>query len=145
MAQLTENQQERLNNLQYVSGGVALVGSIVGVIYSSRTGGGFWRGVGYWVLGGLVFGIPAALVTMPFKSKILKEGDGNAKDTKGNSTTLTQGEADAIAQKMAGLAMSSMGIVGLTAAQQLELKSISERLSLGGYKIDPTSKKAVKK
>ena len=73
MAQLTENQQERLNNLQYVSGGVALVGSIVGVIYSSRTGGGFWRGVGYWVLGGLVFGIPAALVTMPFKSKQMQK------------------------------------------------------------------------
>jgi hypothetical protein len=58
---------------------------------------------------------------------------------------LTQGEADAIAQKMASLAMLSFGIVGLSAEQQLELKSISERLSLGGYKIDPTSKKAIKK
>ena len=58
---------------------------------------------------------------------------------------LTQAEADAIAQKMAGLAMSAVGIMGLSAAQQLELKSISERLSLGGYKIDPTTKKAIKK
>jgi hypothetical protein len=72
---LTPNQQERIRNIQGVQMGVSLIGSIGGVIYAKRTGGGFWRYVGYWILGGLITGVPAALIAVPLKNKILKESD----------------------------------------------------------------------
>lgn len=72
---LTSNQKERINNIDYVVGGIALLGAIGGVVYAKKTGGGFWRYVGYWIAGGLVVGVPARLVALPFKNKILKEGD----------------------------------------------------------------------
>ena len=71
--EITENQQQRLTNIDYAVGSIALVGAILGVIYSKRTGGGFWRGVGYWVAGGLIIALPAKLISVPFKNKIIKE------------------------------------------------------------------------
>ncbi len=73
--ELTENQQSRLDNIKYITGSVALLGSIGGVIYSHKTGGGFWRGVGYWILGGLSLGLVARLAALPFENNILKEAD----------------------------------------------------------------------
>ncbi len=75
MENLTDNQKERIRNIQAIAASISLVGSIGGVIYAKKTGGGFWRYVGYWILGGLVTGIPAKLITTPFTNKILKEGD----------------------------------------------------------------------
>ncbi len=75
MENLTDNQKERINNIKAISTSIAVIGSIGGVIYAKKTGGGFWRYVGYWVLGGLVLGVPAMLITTPFTNKILKEGD----------------------------------------------------------------------
>lgn len=72
---LTPNQKERIANINYVVGGVALLGAISGVIYAKKTGGGFWRYVGYWIAGSLVTGVPARLVATPFKNKILKDAD----------------------------------------------------------------------
>ena len=40
---------------------IALAGSIAGVVYSVKKGNGFWPGVGYWILGGMVIGIPARI------------------------------------------------------------------------------------
>lgn len=73
--ELTENQKQRLANINYVVGSVALLGSIGGVIYSHKTGGGFWRGVGYWILGGLALSLPAKVVSLPFTNKIIKESE----------------------------------------------------------------------
>ncbi len=73
MANLTESQNNRLNGINYVQGGLTLAGAIGGLIYSQKTGGGFWRGVGYWVLGSLIVGIPTMLITNPMKTKILKD------------------------------------------------------------------------
>src|SRR5258705_8235053 len=73
--ELTDNQNERIANINYVAGSVGLIGAIVGVIYSHKTGGGFWRGVGYWILGGVALGTVASLAALPFKNSILKEGD----------------------------------------------------------------------
>jgi len=83
---LTKNQEQRIQNIQAIQMSVGLLGSIAGVIYSSRTGGGFWRGVGYWVVGGLVFGIPTMLITTPLKNRILKEGDKDSGKTAGETT-----------------------------------------------------------
>lgn len=70
---MTQNQQTRINNINYVIGSISLLGSIGGVIYSSRTGGGFWRGVGYFILGGMIVSLPAKLISVPFVNKIVKE------------------------------------------------------------------------
>lgn len=75
--ELTDNQKQKIQNIEIVQGSIGLLGSIGGVIYSKRTGGGFWRGVGYFILGGLITGIPAALVSIPFKNKILSDADNN--------------------------------------------------------------------
>jgi len=74
-ANLTENQKQRIQNIEAIQSGAGLIGSIGGIIYANRTGGGFWRYVGYFILGGLVVGLPTALIMTPFKNKILKEGD----------------------------------------------------------------------
>lgn len=73
MTKFNENQKERLRNLNYLIASAGFLGGILGVVYSKRTGGGFWRGVGYFVLGGAVFSFPVKLVTIPFANKIIKE------------------------------------------------------------------------
>jgi len=72
---LTENQKSRIRNLDAITASAALIGNISGLMYANKTGGGFWRYVGYTILGGAIFGLPAMLVITPFKNKILKEGD----------------------------------------------------------------------
>lgn len=67
------NQQQRIENIKMLGSSVALLGSIAGVVYSHKTGGGFWRGVGYWIIGGVVFGTVAYAATFPTINKILKE------------------------------------------------------------------------
>jgi hypothetical protein len=80
-SKLTENEKARLNNINYVVGGIGMLGAIGGIIYAKKTGGGFWRYVGYWIAGGLVLGLPARLTALPFKNKILKEADKRLKET----------------------------------------------------------------
>lgn len=72
--QLTDSATARLLNMRYAISGLSMLGGIGGVIYSNRTGGGGWRGVGYFLLGSFVTGIVAGVVTLPFSNKILKEG-----------------------------------------------------------------------
>lgn len=74
-SELTQNQQFRLDNIQSINYGLSLLGAIAGVTYSKATGGGFWRGVGYWFLGGLTVGLATTIILTPFKNKILKEAD----------------------------------------------------------------------
>jgi len=76
-SKMTPSQKARYMNITYLAGSVALVGSIGAVIYAKKTGGGFWRYVGYWIAGGLVVGIPARLVALPFQNKILREVGNN--------------------------------------------------------------------
>ena len=37
--------------------GVGMIGSVAGVVYNVKTGGGFWRGVLFFFAGGFVVGI----------------------------------------------------------------------------------------
>ncbi len=73
MNKLSENQLMRLNNINMLLGGISLLGGIAGAVYSTRTGGGFWRGAGFFILGNLAVGVPASLIAMPFQNKIIKE------------------------------------------------------------------------
>ena len=70
---LTPNQQQRINNIDYVTSSIGTLGAILGVVHSHKTGGGFWRGVGWFILGGLILSVPARIVATPFKNKIIKE------------------------------------------------------------------------
>lgn len=72
---LTSNQIRRINNINYVVGSIGFIGSILGVIYSKRTGGGFWRGVGYFILGGAIVSLPAKVIALPFQNKIINESN----------------------------------------------------------------------
>lgn len=83
--ELTENQKERIRNINGIQIGAGLLGNIGGLIYAKKTGGGFWRSVGYFFLGGLIVGVPTALILTPFKNRILKEGD-EKKSTSSKST-----------------------------------------------------------
>ena len=87
---LTSNQKQRIANIDMLVGSVVLLGSIGGIIYANKTGGGFWRYLGYWIVGGLVTGIPSRLVATPFKNKILKEAD---KSTINKSNLASKSEA----------------------------------------------------
>ena len=72
---LTPNQQERIRNINGIQATVSLIGLVAGIVYAKKTGGGFWRYVGWSFVGSLVTGLPAQLIATPFKNKILKEGD----------------------------------------------------------------------
>lgn len=62
---------------------IGMIGSIGGVVYSSKTGGGFWRGVGYFILGGMVVGIlPRIFYFIPKINEVtalIKEKEKKAK------------------------------------------------------------------
>ena len=83
---LTENQAERIRNIQAIQASAGLIGLVIGIIYANKTGGGFWRYVGWSFAGSLALGLPAALATTPFKNKILKEGDVVLKDVSERAT-----------------------------------------------------------
>jgi len=86
--------------------GVGMIGSIAGVVYNVKTGGGFWRGVLFFFVGGFVVGIvPRMAYFIPQTNKVNgvikkkeKEGEATkpvpevkAKDTKQfipNTTTI---------------------------------------------------------
>lgn len=74
---LNNNQQARLNNIVWLTGSIGLLGSVGGIIYAHKTGGHFWRYVGYFILGGMITGIPARVVALPFENKIIKEAQDN--------------------------------------------------------------------
>ncbi len=71
--ELTDNQKQRILNIDIILSGLSMLGSVGGIIYSVKTGGGFWRGVGYFFAGGLIVGVPAQIIALPFKNKIIAE------------------------------------------------------------------------
>jgi len=74
---MNDNQKSRITNIDLLTGSIALIGAIGGVIYAKKTGGGVLRYIGYWIVGGLAFGVPARLVALPFKNKIIAESAPN--------------------------------------------------------------------
>lgn len=72
---LTPNQKARISNINAVQMSVGLIGLVAGIVYAKKTGGGFWRYVGWSFAGSIVAGLPAQLIATPIKNKILREGD----------------------------------------------------------------------
>ena len=89
MSNLSDSKKERLSNIVSAQQAIGLLGNVGGIIYANKTGGGFWRYVGYALLGGLIVGIPTMLVANNFKNKILKEADTNTNSESNKSTDNT--------------------------------------------------------
>lgn len=100
MATLNPNQKLRIKNIETIQISAATLGSIAGVIYAGKTGGGFWRYVGYWIAGGVAVGLVSQLVATPFKNKILKE----AEETTSTKFVITSQEMATPVEKNAILA-----------------------------------------
>lgn len=50
---------------------VGLIGSTAGLIYANRTGGGLWRYIGYFIVGGFVVGaVPRLLYFIPKENEV---------------------------------------------------------------------------
>jgi len=77
MEELSDNQKARIVNIQYVLGSISFLGSVGGLIYANRTGGKFWRYVGYFIVGGMIVGVPAKIISLPFVNKIIGESKDN--------------------------------------------------------------------
>lgn len=57
-----------------IASGVGTLGAVAGIVYNVKTGGGFWRGVGFFFLGGIIFGLPAHIAANVYVAKsILKK------------------------------------------------------------------------
>lgn len=48
--------QGKIRSLMLTNAGIGVVGTAVGFVYANRTGGGFWRYVGFGLLGGMITG-----------------------------------------------------------------------------------------
>jgi cation transporter-like permease len=55
---IDKDLEKRLLNAKIIAGSIGTVASIGAVVYNIKTGGGFWRGVGYFLLAGVVVSIP---------------------------------------------------------------------------------------
>ena len=75
MAGLTQGQKNRITNIRGVQIDVSTLGSILGVVYAARTGGKWYRYIGYYILGGLILGVPTSLATTPMINDIIKESE----------------------------------------------------------------------
>jgi len=95
-SKLTPEQQKRYSNLEGIQIMASIVGIGLGIIYSKRTGGGFWRGFGYSILGSAIVGIPTALILTPFKNKILKEAESNTVPKVATTTTTTNKATESV-------------------------------------------------
>jgi uncharacterized membrane protein YeaQ/YmgE (transglycosylase-associated protein family) len=66
---------------------IGVVGAIVGVVYAKKTGGGFWRYIGYWIAGSIVVGVIPRIVYFVPKSN---EIDALIKDKELKESTTTK-------------------------------------------------------
>jgi hypothetical protein len=91
MENLSENQKQRIANINYALFSISVVGTIGGIIYANRTGGKFWRYVGWGFVGGFLY-VPAQLVATPFVNKIIGESrnEPNTLETKEEDKPLVQ-------------------------------------------------------
>ena len=68
-AKLIELESKK-KSVRYIQMGIGSVGTVGGFIYANRTGGGFWRYVGFGILGGIAAGSIAYFTTMQNTTKI---------------------------------------------------------------------------
>jgi hypothetical protein len=69
----TEIASIKLLNLNMTLWAVSIAGGVAGVVYSNKTGGGFWRGVGWYFVGSIAASAVGAIVAYPIRNKIIDE------------------------------------------------------------------------
>lgn len=79
---LTALEKQKLQNIELARAGVALLGILSGVMYANKTGGGILRYLGWGVAGSIMFGVPALIVSTPFKNRILTKADTRKNEQK---------------------------------------------------------------
>ena len=62
--------QGKQKSIALIQAGISSVGTIGGWIYANRTGGGFWRYLGFGFMGGSIMGITAYFITAQKINKI---------------------------------------------------------------------------
>ena len=63
---MTEQElKAKRNKLLLLRGGIASTGTILGWVYTNKTGGGFWRYVGFGIMGGIALGSAGWLILGP--------------------------------------------------------------------------------
>ncbi len=153
--ELTDNQKSRIKNLEKIQISASFVGGIGGAIYAKKTGGGFWRYVGWWIAGSVALGLVSSLAVTPFKNRILKEGDANKGSGTGSSSakndssktivkSISQVEADKILADINNFVKKqNEQSGGMTAFSNNIKNNMLKQLFDGGYKV--VDNKAVKK
>ena len=154
--ELTDNQKSRIKNLEKIQISASFVGGIGGAIYAKKTGGGFWRYVGWWIAGSVALGLVSSLAVTPFKNRILKEGDESKGSGAGSSSTkndssikttvksISQVEADKILADINDFVKKqNEQSGGMTAFSNNIKNNMLKPLFDGGYKV--VGDKAVKK
>lgn len=56
-------------NIWYIQSGVAFAGSVAGLMYAFKTDKSFWGKLGYWILGGIIVGVPSGVIAHLMNSK----------------------------------------------------------------------------
>lgn len=79
MANLLKLNESELNGklrqLTYIQMGISSIGTIAGWVYANKTGGGFWRYVGFGFMGGVITGSIGYFTTVQMANKIKTELD----------------------------------------------------------------------
>lgn len=53
--------KKKNRNVNIIQGGLAFGGSVAGLMYAIKMKKSFWGKVGYWILGGLIVGVPTSV------------------------------------------------------------------------------------
>ncbi len=61
--------ENNTNTIQAIKIGAVAVGNLAGLAYAFHVKSGFWKGAGYFLLGGLALGLVGVIVTLPMAVK----------------------------------------------------------------------------
>lgn len=146
--QLTPEQKSKILNLTYIQSGSSLAGLVAGLIFAYKKKKGFWGYVGFGILGSMIFGGVAWIVTIPMKKKIVMSIDTNGSSNKSeqpvsandsaSSPNMSVDDAKAIAKAISDKvrsAKSSRLSAEARAELQKEINSMTDSLKQAGFSL----------
>jgi len=131
LTKLSEAQlMGELRSLGYIQAGLGTIGTIGGWVYANKTGGGFWRYVGFGLLGGVAIGVIGYFTTMQKANKIVTEIDSRKASIKGG--------------KVGADANSSRGL-DIILASDAELSALYKAIVKAGWPMSSTEQVLIEK
>jgi len=88
----TEQLRAKKRSLYYTQMGAGAIGMVAGFVYADRTGGGFWRYVGFGLMGSISIGAIGYFNVMPKMRAI--EAERDTRVLTGSSPTTQTGRKD---------------------------------------------------